>query len=79
MLFEVIGVEAVSISSDGFSTNKSRSLEEQVPYEWIPPKKSMVQFFAEKVSYRLMLTKIFFRAFFRNSQEFNLCRILEHG
>ncbi|KAL3982356.1 RAVE protein 1 C terminal family protein [Acanthocheilonema viteae] len=45
---EVIGVEATIISSDGFPANKSRSLKEQVPYEWIPPKKSMVQFFAEK-------------------------------
>ncbi|EJD75711.1 hypothetical protein LOAG_17206 [Loa loa] len=46
--FQVIGVEATTISSDRFSTNKSKSFEKQVPYEWIPPKKSMVQFFAEK-------------------------------
>uniref|UniRef100_A0A0R3RIQ7 Rav1p_C domain-containing protein n=1 Tax=Elaeophora elaphi TaxID=1147741 RepID=A0A0R3RIQ7_9BILA len=45
---EVIGVDAAIISSDGFPANKSKSLEEQLPHEWIPPKKSMVQFFAEK-------------------------------
>ncbi|KAK6110658.1 RAVE protein 1 C terminal family protein [Brugia pahangi] len=45
---EVIGVEAAIPSSVGFSANNSRSLEEHVSFEWIPPKKSMVQFFAEK-------------------------------
>ncbi|CAG9539942.1 unnamed protein product [Cercopithifilaria johnstoni] len=46
--FRVIGIEAAITSSESFPANKSGSLEEQVPYEWIPPRKSMVQFFAEK-------------------------------
>ncbi|VDK82754.1 unnamed protein product [Onchocerca ochengi] len=45
---EVTGVEATISSSDSYSTNKSKSLEGQKPCEWISPKKSMVQFFAEK-------------------------------
>ncbi|KAM3726028.1 DmX-like protein [Dirofilaria immitis] len=45
---EVIGGEAAVGSADGYSTNKSKSVEEQSPCEWVSPKKSMVQFFAEK-------------------------------
>lgn len=55
----MIGVEATVISSDAFPANKSGSLEEQVQYEWIPPKKSIVQFFAEKVLRKMMLINRF--------------------
>uniref|UniRef100_A0A915Q0C7 RAVE complex protein Rav1 C-terminal domain-containing protein n=1 Tax=Setaria digitata TaxID=48799 RepID=A0A915Q0C7_9BILA len=45
---KVMENEATVISCDSFSTHKTRSSDEQIPCDWIPPKKSMVQFFAEK-------------------------------